>query len=86
MKARITSAVLAHAQELFTLDLTSPTGIRYKAWNGTRGPRSRDAGDVAGYINNTGAAVITLAGERYLAYELLAKLHRLQHRAPEVSA
>lgn len=85
MKARITDAVLAHAQELLTLDLTSPTGFRYKAWNGTRGPRSRDAGDVAGTITNTGAAVITLAGERFLAYELLARLHRLQHRAPGVS-
>jgi hypothetical protein len=81
MKAKINKAVLADLQAAFTPDLTSPSGLCWKHWNGTTGTRSRVAGQVAGSCTNTGSYVVTLNGSKYLAAEVMAALHRAQHRA-----
>jgi hypothetical protein len=80
MKARITKQVLASFQEAFSTDLTSPSGLRWKRWNGNSGIRNREVGDVAGGPTNSGSYVVTLAGEKYLAVDVLVALHRAQHR------
>ncbi|MBB3273440.1 hypothetical protein FHW75_004651 [Pseudomonas sp. OG7] len=80
MKAKITKPVLAAMQEAFYLDLDSPSGLRWKRWNGARGTFSRDAGEVAGSKTNAGVYVIGFNGEKYLAAEAMAALHRAAHR------
>lgn len=80
MKARITKPVLATLQEVFSTDLTSPSGLRWKRWNGSTGTRSREVGDVAGSRTNTGTWIVGLEGERYTAMDVLVALHRAEHR------
>ncbi|AZO84041.1 hypothetical protein BOO88_08595 [Stutzerimonas stutzeri] len=80
MKARITKQVLASFQEAFSTDLTSPSGLRWKRWNGSTGSRARETGGVAGSLMNGGTYVVTLDGARYLAMDVLVALHRAQHR------
>lgn len=80
MKARITKQVLADFQDAFSTDLTSPSGLRWKRWNGNSGIRNREVGDVAGGPTNNGTYVVTLSGSKYLAMDVLVALHRAQHR------
>ncbi|EGH27387.1 hypothetical protein PSYMO_40205 [Pseudomonas amygdali pv. mori str. 301020] len=86
MKARITKQVLASFQTAFSTDLTSPSGLRWKHWNGCTGTRSRDIGEVAGGQTTSGSYVVTLGGAKYLAMDVLVALHRAEHRTAVVSA
>ncbi|WP_287813778.1 hypothetical protein [Pseudomonas sp.] len=84
MKARINKAVLASMQDAFIPDLASPSGLRWKRWNGAAGVRSREAGDVAGGVTTSGVYVVSLGGQKYLTWEVLVQLHRAQHRGVSV--
>ncbi|MCG3644547.1 hypothetical protein ACF8LF_19810 [Pseudomonas putida] len=84
MKAKITKPVLAAMQEAFYLDLDSPSGLRWKRWNGNYGTRKREAGDVAGGATNTGTYLVTLDSAKYLAADVLVALHRAAHREARV--
>lgn len=80
MKARITKQIVADMQAAFTPDLSSPSGLRWKRWNGARGVFSRDVGDVAGSKTNADVYVVGLNGAKYLSLDVLAALHRAEHR------
>ncbi|WP_257112266.1 hypothetical protein [Pseudomonas ficuserectae] len=84
MKARITKQVLNALQDVISADLSSPSGLRWKRWNGSTGSRSRDIGEVAGSCTNNGTWVVGLNSERYLAADVLVALHRAEHRTAVV--
>lgn len=79
MKAPITKEAVALFLDMFRPDLASPSGLVYQKWNRVRGARSRDAGDVAGSLTNTGSYVVTVAGQKYLSTDVLIALHKTRH-------
>lgn len=78
---RIHHTVVARMAEVLEPDLSSPSGLRWKVWNGAKGERSRSAGDVAGGVGTDGHWAVSFEKRKFRTTDVMAHLHRWAHRA-----
>jgi len=76
---RIHHTVVARMAKVLDADLSSPSGLRWKVWNGAKGERSRSAGDTAGGLNSAGHYAVSFEKRKYLCTDVMAHLHRHSH-------
>lgn len=79
IKKHITEQNTAVLAEYLTLDLTSPSGLRWRKYNGGHGAAKREAGDVAGSMTNSGVWLVSVKGMRVPCLAALGKLLSLAH-------
>lgn len=80
IKKHITEQNTALLTEYLTLDLTSPSGLRWRKYNGGHGAAKREAGDVAGSMTNSGVWLVSVKGMRVPCLAAIGKLLAHAHR------
>lgn len=85
IKKHITEQNTAVLDEYLTLDLTSPSGLRWKKYNGGHGAAKREAGDVAGSMTNSGVWLVSVKGMRVPCLAAIGKLLAQAHAQREAA-
>lgn len=68
--------------EYLELDLTSPSGLRWRKCNAGYGAALKNPGDVAGSATNNGVWLVGVNGKRFRCLAVMGKLLERMHSMP----